>query len=122
MEKPKEKIKFKCKVDKCILHAKFGDFGNLNKHLLIHEISKKWYKLYQAYSGDEINLDDGISEEKLNLIKFFVTSNIALAALENVFLRNILKDEIQMPSISGIVAYCECVSGIVAYCECVHFF
>ena len=76
-----------------------GDFGNLNKHLLIHEISKKWYKLYQAYSGDEINLDDGISEEKLNLIKFFVTSNIALAALENVFLRNILKDEIQMPSI-----------------------
>jgi hypothetical protein len=39
-----------------------------------------------------------ITEEKLNLIKFFITSNLSLAQLKNVYLRLILKDEVKLPS------------------------
>jgi hypothetical protein len=98
--KPSKKIKFECKEDGCILHEAFGDLSNLNHHLTKHVKTKKWYELYKKRNddGSESNLI-GISETKLLLIKFFVTSNLALKQLENVYLRKCLKDEIKMPCI-----------------------
>ena len=40
-----------------------------------------------------------LSDAKLNLIKFFITSNLALKQLENVYLRKCLKDEIKLPCV-----------------------
>ena len=42
-------------------------------------------------------LSNSLPEAKLNLIKFFITSNMALKQLENVYLRKCLKDEIKIP-------------------------
>ena len=78
-----------------------GAFGDLsNHHPTKHVKTKKWYELYKKRNddGSESNLI-GISETKLLLIKFFVTSNLALKQLENVYLRKCLKDEIKMPCI-----------------------
>ena len=94
------KIKFKCKEDGCNLQACFGDFSNLNKHLKIHERTNRWYMLYKnRKSFNESDSGSKLSKTKILLIKFFITSNLALKQLENVYLRQCLKDEIKMPCI-----------------------
>lgn len=98
--KPEKKtsIKFECKEEGCILNEYFGDFGNLNKHLKLHSKGKRWYELYIKEKNKESS-ESGISPTKILLIKFFITSNLALKQLENVYLRKCLKDEINMPCI-----------------------
>jgi hypothetical protein len=94
------KIKFECKDEKCILHESFGDFGNLNKHLKLHDRTNKWYGLYQnKKSSDDSSDTSTISKAKLLLVKFFITSNLAYEQLKNSYLRQCLKDELKMPCV-----------------------
>ena len=94
----KAKIKFICKQEKCVKHESFGALSNLNKHLLLHEKSKQWYQNY-VKSKKKTKSGMVLSDAKLNLIKFFITSNLALKQLENVYLRKCLKDEIKLPCV-----------------------
>lgn len=93
----KMKVKFICKIDGCVKYESFGALTNLNKHLLTHQESAQWYQSYikskKSYSKP------ALSDAKLNLIKFFITSNLALSQLENVYLRKCLKDEIALPCV-----------------------
>ena len=40
---------FACKICDAKLQSPLNDFSNLNKHLLKHEFSKKWYNELQNY-------------------------------------------------------------------------
>jgi hypothetical protein len=90
---------FVCKLQNCKLSCNIGEFTNLNKHLAKHESTLKWYNSYIQFSNKKkAACTSYITEEKLNLIKFFITSNLSLAQLKNVYLRLILKDEVKLPS------------------------
>ena len=100
---PPKYLYFGCKRKKyssyCKLHSCIGGFTNLNKHLTKHESTLNWYNCYIKYVHKKNDKNtDYISDEKLNLIKFFITSNLSLAQLRNVYLRSILKDEVKLPS------------------------
>lgn len=90
----KTKIIFECKVEKCKLHEELGATSNLNKHLKLHKITANWYESYKKHRKTN---DSPLTDAKLNLVKFFITSNLSLKQLENVHLRNCLKDEIKLP-------------------------
>ena len=90
------KIDFICKFGKCKKTASFGGLTNLNKHLKAHEKTKEWYERY-IQCKKKCRLSNSLPEAKLNLIKFFITSNMALKQLENVYLRKCLKEEIKIP-------------------------
>jgi hypothetical protein len=63
---------------------------------MIYERTKRWFKLYRNKEISKPSESNTISKEKLDLIKFFITSNLALMQLENVHLRACFKDEIKI--------------------------
>jgi hypothetical protein len=65
---------------------KLGKPGNLKKHLKIHDLLKFWLTKYENNRNNisESNFIEKMDDEKLALVKFFINSNIALQALNEV--------------------------------------
>ncbi len=84
-------------MSQCKLTARLGALTNLNKHMKKHTKSRLWYNKYIKATSKQ-SQESYLSEDKLNLIKFFITSNTALSQLKNIHLRSLIKKEISMPS------------------------
>jgi len=98
--KPTANVVFTCKERNCRLESSLGDFSNINKHFITkvndHPISSEWYSLYKKKS---IRKEKLISDDTLNLMKYFISSDTALLQFENEFLNLVLKPEIQLFSV-----------------------
>lgn len=92
---PNTNIKFNCKICKKYLKCKLAKTTNLNKHLKTHDIMNKWYTQYQVHQN--MIQDNVIDDSTLLLIKFFISSNTALSALKNQWLRELLVDKVKLP-------------------------
>jgi hypothetical protein len=92
---PTTNIKFDCKICKKPLKSRLGKTTNLNKHLRTHDIMNKWYTQYQVHQC--ITNDSVIDDNTLLLIKFFISSNTALSALKNHWLRELLAEKVKLP-------------------------
>ena len=92
-EKPSksEKILFTCKDSGCRYNTPFGEFTNLNKHLLTHAETRKWYMLYQENSTEIM-----ITEDMLDFVKFFISTYQSLSVLENDYLYRLLKPSLKV--------------------------
>ena len=81
---PTENVVFTCKENNCRLESSIGDFSNINKNFTNkpndHPISKEWYTLYKKKSQKKEKI---ISDDTLNLVKYFISSDTALKQLEN---------------------------------------
>lgn len=90
--KPKGRINFKCIVCNEELEARIGRFTNLNRHLNKHNHKdvKKWLELY-AKSNSKSQAPK-LTPSLLNLVKYFISSNMALSELSNKFLRGALSE------------------------------
>ena len=102
---PKDKIKFECKSCGEKLFANLGRVRNLNAHLLLdkddkHKQLRDWYNLYSARDKTKCELTM-ISEEELDLIRYFISSNTALSQLENKHLQKILSNKLKLPCIKN---------------------
>jgi hypothetical protein len=73
--KPKDSIKFKCKICDIELLSKIGDASNLNKHLIHHNQSNEWYQLFKKTKKN--SSDKIIGDDTFNLVKYFISSNQA---------------------------------------------
>ncbi|RNA18860.1 hypothetical protein BpHYR1_014282 [Brachionus plicatilis] len=71
------------------VEKRLGATSNLNKHLEDHQCLENWIESYSkclTRGKSKTNLTDN----ELNLVKFFLTSNTAIQQLKNPFLRSIL--------------------------------
>ena len=87
---------FNCKV--CGKHytAKFGSLTNLNKHIRYHQKAAEIRSWYEAFQKSNESPDNKvINDDLMNLILFFLTSNVSLDSLENTHLRNLLAPKIE---------------------------
>ena len=94
--KPREKILFVCKIHSCKEKAKIGESTNLIKHLATHGESRKWCKMFSL--NKNIIQRDKLTEGKLNLIKFFISSNQSMLVLENDWLRLLISPSVEISS------------------------
>lgn len=99
--KPKENVKFVCKEHGCKLEAPLGDFTNLNKHFINkpnnHPIGREWYILYKKKSKN--SQEKVLSDQTLNLMKYFISSDTALEQLNNKFLRKVFLPDLKVFSV-----------------------
>ena len=96
IEKPKEHVKFECKICKIIIQATFPAFNNLNNHLKVHEqFRTNWLSYFNKANnnGKSAILDDNIYD----LVRFVISSNFALDQLENPFFFKLLDDKMKIP-------------------------
>ena len=78
-------LKMRCKICSRDIHAKLEALTNVNKHFWKHVKSAKWYFTYQKRKdGSSKNT---LSEAEINLVKFFISSNLAYTQLQNRYLR-----------------------------------
>ena len=87
--RPDGNVRFTCIICRTILRVPLGKPGNLIKHGVgKHADFKLWYQRYEATktSSNSFKLD----EKNLIFIKFFLTSSIALEAINNPYLRKCL--------------------------------
>jgi hypothetical protein len=100
--RPTTSIEFNCLVCERTVRAPLGKPGNLKKHLLTHEITKKWLKRYSTFNATtltSLNYD----EQTSNLIKFFLNSNLAINACKDKYLRKLLKAPLGKYSLSNTI-------------------
>jgi len=90
---------WKCKSCEKKVAAPFNKVLNLKKHLYEHISDnlfiRKWLELYNSRSS--LN-QTGISENQMNLIKFFLTSNTSLEQIENPYLLKLLDPVLKLNS------------------------
>jgi len=91
INKPKT-VKFECKIKNCVLNCSFGALTNLNKHLIKHDESRRWYKKYQDHLG--VKPSTGLTDGQLNLIKLFVSSYQSLNLLKNEYFRKLCSNSV----------------------------
>ncbi len=86
----KTKISFNCRVCTFKVKCEIGKFTALNRHLQTHLTYKAtWYDKYQKHlTGDKRTL---LTNEQLELVKYFITSNESLSQLNNIHLLYFLK-------------------------------
>ena len=72
--------------------AILGKTTNSNKHLRTHDEITSWTNQYQI--SQNICSETTIDDNTLLLMKYFVSSNTALAALKNKWLRELLVGKI----------------------------
>jgi hypothetical protein len=94
--KPKETIRFFCKINKCVYNVKIGESTNLTKHLATHKECEKWLDLFSSFKG--VYRRDKLSVEKLNLLKFFVSSHQSIDVLNNEWLQLLINKTVSIPS------------------------
>lgn len=68
----------------------------LKKHLLTHKDSKKWIIAYDKDGKFDHTNKPLVTDKTVSLIKFFINSNIAVHALKDKYLREILP--VNLPS------------------------
>ena len=95
INKPKS-VKFECKIKNCVLNCSFGALSNLNKHLLKHDESRRWYKKYQDHLG--VKPSTGLTDGQLNLIKLVVSSYQSLNLLKNEYFRKLCSNSVHIPT------------------------
>jgi predicted nucleotidyltransferase len=64
---------------------------NLNKHLKTHDLLDEWFKEYETYKQPKKTV---IDDTNLKLIKYFISSNVALKELKNKWLRELINVEV----------------------------
>ena len=83
-------MRFTCKICNEVYLSPFEHVTNLNKHLIQSHFDEtnEWFNKYRDYlqSTDTIKLSDDI----LDFINFFVTSNLSLNNLKNTFFMKII--------------------------------
>jgi hypothetical protein len=89
-------IVFICKFCDHKLQAQFKETSNLNKHLKSHAEFNNWLKLFNAHFNR--TKETMISDKLFSLIKYFISSNAALAELKNEHFLKILDPSISCPS------------------------
>lgn len=87
--------KFICKICKSELSSPLSDFSNLNKHLIRHEASNNWYEKMKA-AKNKPKERKVLSNETYNLIKFFISSDTAIAQMNNPYLRACIHPNAQL--------------------------
>jgi hypothetical protein len=89
--KPTGRIEFTCLGCEKIYHARIGRTGNLNRHLNSHQEQKlrKWIQLYDAWNTkcQHSKITAGV----MIMVRYFITSNVALNELKNPILRYVFK-------------------------------
>jgi hypothetical protein len=93
--KPKETKRFVCKINKCVYNVKIGESTNLTKQLATHKECEKWLGLFSSFKG--VDRRDKLSIEKLNLIKFFVSSHQSIDVLNNEWLQLLINKTVSIP-------------------------
>jgi hypothetical protein len=87
--RPSKPISFKCLICNEELNARIGRFTNLNRHINKHQTQnkdvKKWFELYAKFNTK--SKVSQISSVMLNLVKYFISSNLSLNQLCNQYLR-----------------------------------
>jgi hypothetical protein len=87
-----EKVSYKCMLCPTVISCKPAESRNVKRHLQFDckgkAIIANWwiaYNVSQNFTRREI------SEDEMNLMKFFISSNTSIIQLENQYLRNCLK-------------------------------
>lgn len=91
-EKPIEKVSFKCKLCSTKIHVVLGRSGNLLKHVETHTEALPWVLMYRNHLSHNKQLK--LDKNTFHLIRFFVNSNVAIEALRDPDLREVLKVDI----------------------------
>lgn len=86
---------FKCIVSGCqySTRQKLRKPGNLKKHLLTHNNVKEWLDFYDRSQGLTFT-SDKLDAKTKNIVKFFVSSNVAVDALQDKNYRACIKTDI----------------------------
>ena len=83
-----------CKEQKT---APFGHISNLNKHLREDHPEdlnlKEWFDKYSSENNKKGTI---VSDEEFNFIKFVLTANLNTKNIKNIYLKNLIKDKIQL--------------------------
>ena len=66
-----------------------GKPGNLKKHVEIHPQSKSWVKAFSE-KRNLTKISSKLDQNTLNIVKFFLNSNVAILSLKDKYLRRIL--------------------------------
>ena len=90
-EQTDENITFKCKICEKNYQAVLARTTNLNKHLKTHDLLDEWFKEYETYKQPKKTV---IDDTNLKLIKYFISSNVALKELKNKWLRELISVEV----------------------------
>lgn len=94
-EKPSGTLEFKCKLCSTPVHVPLGRSGNLLKHIETHTEALPWVQLYREHANQskQFRLD----ANTYHLIRFFVNSNVAIEALRDPDLRELVKVDLPDP-------------------------
>lgn len=87
------KISFKCIICGNVLNQKMGETGNLIKHLELHETFRNWKLLFDQHKNKnpvKPKIVENLDHDTLDMVKFYLSSDVAWQALENVYLRSYL--------------------------------
>jgi hypothetical protein len=97
-------INFKCIVCGKKVIGELGKPGNRYKHIKTHLDCAEWSRLYEI-AKDEIKSKPKklIDKKQLSLVKFFLTSNVAMEALENPHLRDVLDVKLSKYSFKNVI-------------------
>jgi hypothetical protein len=82
-----EKVAYKCMLCPTVINCKPADSRNLKRHLDCKgkAIRSNWWT---AYNLSQNCVRREITEDEINLMKFFISSNTSIVQLENKHLRN----------------------------------
>lgn len=97
-EFPKYRIEFKCRGCGTQFEQLLANTTYLNRHLRSYCKSNEvrfWYTKVREFSNkNDVSI---LSDDKLLLVKFFISSNASLVTLLNPYLRELIKMKIPMP-------------------------
>lgn len=88
--RPEGSLRFQCIYCSRTVLAALGKPGNLQKHLETHDITNLWLKKYKSNNNMMIGRkykNNTVS----SVVKFFITSNLAILALKNPYLRELTR-------------------------------
>ena len=97
-------INFECIVCGKKSIGELGKPGNKYKHIKTHKVGADWSDLYEIFKEEVKAKPKKILDKKqLNLVKFFITSNVALEALENPWLRECINVKLSKYSFRNVI-------------------
>ena len=99
-----KKLKFECLICEKSFDGALGKPGNLLKHLKIHVEGEEWANRYDIFKEEaKFKPRKLLDKKQLNLVKFFITSNVAMQALENKYLRDCLQFKLSKYSFKKVI-------------------
>ena len=83
-----------------------GKPGNKYKHLITHKDCVEWSRLYEICKAENLPKPEKSTDKKhLSLVKFFKTSNLAMEALENKHLLDLINSKLSKYLFKNIVLH-----------------